>query len=290
VASPLPAPGEALIRVRATGVTPSELLWYPTTHDQSGADRRGAVPGHEFSGVIESVPDGSEFHSGDEVYGMNDWFTEGATAELCCAKVSGLAPKPRQLTHVEAASIPISSLTAWQGLFDRAQLKTGERVLIHGGAGAVGVIAIQLARRAGADVITTASARNQVFLCQLGARQVIDYKSMRFEEFVRDVDVVFDAVGGETLARSWDVLKPNGRLVTIAASGETKKDDRTAKAFFIVEANSLQLRKIAVLLDTGELTAVIDAVVPFEEARSAYSGNVQHRRGCGKMVLAVTPQ
>src|SRR5215831_1120932 len=137
---------------------------------------------------------------------MNDWYAQGASAEFCCAPPTAIARKPARLTHVEAASIPIDALTAWQGLFDRAHLQAGERVLIHGGAGGVGVLAIQLARLRGAHVLTTASGHDRDFLLRLGARQVIDYHTERFEDVAGNVDVVFDAVGGETLRRSWSVL------------------------------------------------------------------------------------
>jgi NADPH:quinone reductase-like Zn-dependent oxidoreductase len=140
--------------------------------------------------------------------------------------LTSIAAKPSRLSHLEAATVPIGALTAWQGLFERAKLKTGERILIHNGSGAVGVFAIQLARRAGAHVITTASARNSDFLSQVGANEVIDYRMDRFEDRARDLDVVFDAVGGETLKRSWSLLKPRGRMVTIAAKSEGPKGER----------------------------------------------------------------
>jgi NADPH:quinone reductase-like Zn-dependent oxidoreductase len=198
VEPPTPGPGELLIRVQAAGVTPTELLWYPTTRRKSGEPRRHAVPGHEFSGSVAGV--GADIHAhyevGQEVFGMNDWFADGATAEFCCAPPTAIVPKPARLTHIEAASLPIGALTAWQGLFERAKLQTVERVLIHGGSGAVGVVAILLARQRGADVLTTASAQNRDFLVGLGARRVIDYRAERFEDVAKDVDVVFDAVGG----------------------------------------------------------------------------------------------
>src|SRR5207244_2617740 len=167
---------------------------------------------------------------GQEVFGMNDWYAQGATAEFCCAPPSAIAPKPARLTYVEAASVPIGALTAWQGLFDRARLQAGERVLVHGGAGAVGIFAIQLARLHGAHVTTTASARNLACVSQLGAEQVIDYRAVHFEDNIRDMDVIFDTVGGETLRRSWAVLKPGGRMITIAADSETTTDDRVKQA------------------------------------------------------------
>ena len=284
---PQPRPDEMLIRVLAAGVTPTELRWYPTTHAPDGGKRTGAIPGHEFSGIVEAVgPDIDPGHVGAEVFGLNDWFSDGATAEYCVAPSSSIAPKPYRLSHAEAASVPIGALTAWQGLFDRARLRARERVLIHGGSGAVGIFAVQLAGGAGASVIATASARNAKFLSELGAERVIDYHSERFEEHVRDVDVVFDGVGGETLQRSWNVLKPGGRMVTIAADSEGTQDERTKAAFFIVNPNQQQLIEIARLLDHRDLKACVDEVVPLAQASAAYFGTRQ--RGRGKVVITLT--
>src|SRR5262245_45962474 len=219
--NPEPASHEVLVRVHAAGVTPTEFLWYPTTHTQSGAARAGAVPGHEFSGVVTAIgQDVRDFKVGDEVYGMNDWFDEGATAEFCITLPRNVALKPATLSHEAAASVPIAALTAWQGLIDRAKLEPGEHVLIHGGAGAVGLYAVQLAHIFGARVITTVSGRDIDLVKRLGADEAIDYEASRFEIEVKDVDVVFDAVGGDTLERSWGILKPRGRVITIAAGSE----------------------------------------------------------------------
>jgi len=286
---PQPGDGELLIRVCATGVTPTELLWYPTTHTKAGGARTGAVPGHEFSGVIAELGKGAnDFNVGDEIYGLNDWFAEGATAEFCLTQPQNIALKPKSLTHKLAATVPIGALTAWQGLFERARMQPGERVLIHGAAGAVGLFVVQLAHLHGAHVIATASARNTGFVNRLGADEVIDYQTARFEEQVEKVDIVFDGVGGETLERSWSVLKPGGRMVTIAADSEGTTDQRVQEAFFIVEPNQKQLRELAKLLDAGKLKTFVSAVVPIEEASVAYSGAVRDKRGYGKVVIAIS--
>jgi NADPH:quinone reductase-like Zn-dependent oxidoreductase len=286
--TPLATSGEVLIRVKAAGVTPTELSWYPTTHTESGDQRRGAVPGHEFSGVVSALGDGvTGVALGDEVYGLNDWFADGATAEFCLARPEWIAPKPATLTHIEAASLPISTLTAWQGLFDRAHLQLGERLLIHGGAGAVGLFAIQLARRIGAHVITTAASKHFDFVRQLGAEEVIDYRTEHFQKIVKNVDVVFDTVGGTTLRDSWEVLKPAGRMVTIAAKSEGTKDERIEKAFFIVEPNRDQLIEIGKLVDSGELKTFVAAEVPFDQASAAYTGKLPQPPGRGKVVLTI---
>jgi NADPH:quinone reductase-like Zn-dependent oxidoreductase len=279
---------ELLIRVHAVGVTPTELSWYPTTHTKDGATRLHAVPGHEFSGVVATVgEDVAGFRVGQEIYGMSDWFSDGATAEYCLTTSSSIAEKPDRLTHVEAASVPIGALTARQGLLERARLRDGERVLIHGGAGAVGVFAIQLAKLAGAQVFTTASSRHEEFLVQLGADHVIDYRAERFEDKVRDLDVIFDCVGGETLQRSWAVLKPGGRMVTIAAENEDSRDERTKAAFFIVEPNYAQLMEIRLLLDRGKLKTFVDGVWPLQDAAAAYFGTAKRPTGRGKQVIDV---
>jgi NADPH:quinone reductase-like Zn-dependent oxidoreductase len=288
--APIPEPkkGEIVIKVHAAGVTPTELQWYPTTHTPTGEARTGAIPGHEFSGVVAAVgPDADPQIIGSEVFGMNDWFAEGASAEYCVTVGTSVASKPSGLAHAAAATVPISALTAWQGLFDHAKLCSGERVLIHGGSGAVGMYAIQLARRIGAHVITTASARNVDFLRELGANEVIDYGADRFEEHAHNLDVVFDAVGGDTLARSWHLLSSGGRVVTIATNSEGTSDDRIKKAFFIVTPNHDQLKEISGLLNTKEIRFFVDAIVPLDKASDAYCGKIGERKGRGKAVLSL---
>jgi NADPH:quinone reductase-like Zn-dependent oxidoreductase len=287
VPQPKPGSGEVLVRVRAAGVTQTELAWYPTSHTKTGEKRAGAVPSHEFSGEIAEVGEGAgDWSIGQEVYGMNDWYADGALAEYCITQPGWIAPKPRRLSHVEAASVPIGVLTAWQGLFDRAKLEAGERLLVQGGAGAVGCLAVQLARSRGAHVIATVSAQNIEFVKGLGAEEAISYKAARFEDKARDIDVVFDTVGGDTLERSWSVLKHGGRMVTIASPSETATDDRIKRAFFIVEPDGRQLIEIAKLLDSGELRTVVDSVLPLSQASLAYTGRVE-KKGRGKVVVAV---
>jgi NADPH:quinone reductase-like Zn-dependent oxidoreductase len=285
---PQPAEGELLIRVRAAGVTPTELVWYPTTHKKEGGARTNAVPGHEFSGVVAALGRGvHDFHVEDEIYGMNDWFADGATAEFCLTQPQNIALKPKSLTHERAATVPIGALTAWQGLIARAKMQAGERVLIHGAAGAVGLFVVQLAHLHGAYVIATASGRNIEFVKQLGADEVIDYKKSRFEDQVKNVDIVFDAVGGDTVDRSWAVLNPNGRMVTIAADNESTTDQRVKDAFFIVEPSQKQLGEVSQLLDAGSLKAFVRAVVPLGEASVAYSKEIPDQHGHGKVAIAV---
>jgi len=287
---PVPAPrdGEVLIRVHAAGVTPSELLWSPTTQNKDGSPRNRAIPGHEFSGVVAALgKDIKDFSIGDEVFGMNDWFVDGATADYCTAPATSLAHKPKCLTHAEAAAVPIGALTAWQGLNNHAKLQAWERILVHGGAGAVGTFCIQLARHRGAKVIATASTRNVGFVSRIGADQVIDYAMDAFDRIVRGVDVVFDTVGGETLRRSWSVLKPGGRLVTVAADSENTNDAREKKAFFIVEPNHKQLTEIGEMLESGQLRVFVDEEVPFSSAAAAYNRETKRSLGYGKTVIVM---
>jgi NADPH:quinone reductase-like Zn-dependent oxidoreductase len=284
---PKPRAGEVLVRVYAAGITPTEIAWYPTSHTKDGQKRIGAVPSHEFSGEIEELGEGvAGLSVGQAVYGMNEWFADGALAEYCITQPGWIATKPRLLDHVQAASVPIGALTAWQGLFDRARLQSGERLLVHGGAGAVGIFAIQLARSRGAHVITTVSAHNFEFVKALGANEVLDYKAAPFESKLRDMDVVFDAVGGETLQRSWRVLKENGRMVTIAADSESTQDERTKRAFFIVEPSRQQLVQVGELLDSGDLRTIVDTVLPLSQSSDAYTGKAGRKRR-GKLVVAV---
>jgi len=280
---PRPEPGEKqlLIRVRAAGVTPTELGWYPTNHRSDGTPRNGAVPGHEFSGEVVGLGEGAEgFEVGQEIYGLNDWFADGATAEFCLTQPQNIASKPSALSHSAAATVPIGALTAWQGLLERVKIQRGERVLVHGAAGSVGIFAVQLAHLHGAHVIATASSRTLDVVAAMGAEEVIDYRSSRFEDRAGKVDVVFDGVGGETLDRSWRVLKAGGRLVTIV-------EQASKNEFFIVEPNQKQLIEIASLLDAGTLKTFVGAAVPLEDAPSAYSGSVSKAEGFGKVVVVM---
>jgi NADPH:quinone reductase-like Zn-dependent oxidoreductase len=218
---------------------------------------------------------------------MNDWFENGAQAEYCAAPASLLAPKPKSLDHVQAAVVPISAMTARQGLFDHARLEAGDRVLIHGAAGGVGAMAVQLAHRQGAHVIGTASSQNLEFVRHLGADEVIDYRTTPFESTAKDMDVVFDTVGGKTLERSWGVLKSDGRLVTVATQSESSADQRVRDAFFVMEPNRAQLIEIAHLIDAGELRAPkVAAVFLLAQAREAYA-RAQQGHVDGKIALRV---
>ena len=282
---PAPMPGEVLVRVHAAGVIPTELLWQTSRTTRAGTPRPlPFIPGHEFSGEIAALGKGVTTASvGEAVYGMNDWFRDGALAEYCLARVDDIAPKPKSVDHVYAAATPISALTAWQGLFGRVRIEAGQRILIHGAAGSVGSFAVQLAHWRGTRVIATVSAANIDFVRDLGVDDVIDYRAERFEERAQGVDAVFDTVGGDTLRRSWSVLKPGGQLVTIAAAEEGSQDQRTRDAFFIVQPRRAELEEIARLIDAGHVRPIVGAEFPLADAIRAYQTKPIH----GKVVLRV---
>lgn len=286
---PQPGPGEVLVRIAAAGIIRTELGWYPTTHTKTGDKRANAVPAHEFSGTVAAVGEGvTDFTVGQAVFGMNDWFEEGALAEYCVTLATSIAPAPATLSPVEAATVPISALTAWQGLFFRGHFRPGDRVLIHGAAGGVGLFAVQIAHLHGAHVIATVSPRNFDFIRNLGADEVIDSRATRFEDVItQPVDIVFDTIGGNMLLRSLPLLREGRLAVTITSDHEDSEDPRIKEAFFIVEPNQRQLMEIAALIDTSKLRTFVDAVVPLAQANEAYTGNPPNRRGHGKLVVAV---
>src|SRR6266550_8429555 len=287
---PHPGLGEVLVRVYATGVIANELKWDATYQTKAGNPRALPIPGRDLSGVVEEVGHGvTTLVPGSEVYAMLDYCCDGAEAEFTIALPHELAPKPGTLDHVQAAAAPLSALTAWQGLFEYAKLVAGQTVLIHGAAGGVGVFAVQLARLAGAQIIATASARNGDFLRGLGANVVIDYSTTRFEDVVQEVDVVFDTVGGGTLQRSWQVMKPGGMLVSVVSprpAAEVAKGHDARFAWFVVEPNREQLIQIGTLIDAEHIRPIVETVLPLSEARQAYEqGSKGHTRG--KIVLRV---
>jgi len=281
--------GDVLVQVRATGITPAELTWDETYQNADGTPRIPGIPGHEVSGVVERMAaDVTDFRIGDEVYGLADFPRDGAAAEFAAVRAINLALKPRSIPHEQAAALPLSALTAWQALFEHAHLAAGQSVLIHGGAGGVGSLAVQLARWRGARVLATASARDTAFVHGLGADVVIDYHATLFEDTLRDIDVVLDTVGGETRRRSWRVLRKAGVLVTLVSpipTGEAEQNG-VRGIFFIVSGNRGQLDQISALVDGGKLKPVIAEVLPLARAREAFEhGAANHAPG--KIVLQV---
>ena len=288
VPKPQPGYGEVLIQVKAAGVGPWDALV------RSG---KSALPqplpltlGSDFAGVVDALgPAVDHVKVGDEVFGVTNERCTGAYAEYAVAKAAMIAAKPKSLNDTHAASVPVVAVTAWQMVFDFAQLSPGHSVLIHGGAGNVGGYAVQLAKRAGAVVIATASAKDAYYARSLGADGVIDYRATRFEERVKDVDAVIDTVGGETLNRSYGVLKRGGIVVSSADPPSKEKADRCGvKAmFFLVQVTTERLRNIAKLIDAGELRTEVGEVLWLDEACKGHEmlQGAPHRRG--KIVIKV---
>jgi NADPH:quinone reductase-like Zn-dependent oxidoreductase len=288
VPKPEPGRGEVVVRVKAAGIGPWDAL---IRRGESVLEQPlPLVLGSDLSGVVDSIGVGVEvLKVGDEVFGVtNERFT-GAYAEYAVAKATMLAPKPKSLNHTHAASVPVVAVTAWQMVFDFAQLSSGQAVLIHGGAGNVGGYAVQLAKRAGAVVITTASVEDDSYVRRLGADGVIDYRAIRFEERVKDIDVVLDTVGGEALDRSYGILKRGGIVVSSAAQPSKEKAEQhgVRAVFFLVQVTTERLIKIAELIDAGELKTEVGEVLWLDEARKAHEmlEGASHRRG--KIVIKV---
>jgi NADPH:quinone reductase-like Zn-dependent oxidoreductase len=292
VPSPEPGSGEVLVKVHAAGVGPWDA-WI-----RAG---KSALPqplplilGSDLCGEIVAIgPDVSDLRAGDEVYGVTNPMFTGAYAEYAVASAGMVSIKPRSLSAAQAASVPVIAVTAWQALFDHAHLQAGQTVVIHGAAGNVGAFAVQLARRAGIQVIATAAATDIPFVRSLGANTVIDFKTQRFEEQVRDVDAVIDLVGGETQTRSFQVLRRGGKLISAVSPPDQHlaESHGVEAAFFLVDVNSRALALIAGLLESEELRTHVGAILPFAAAREAHL-MLEHLRPQpkGKIVLAVSTE
>ncbi|MGV0715055.1 NADP-dependent oxidoreductase [Mycolicibacterium sp. XJ662] len=283
---PYPQAGEndVVVRVHAAGFTPGELDWPHTWIDRAGRDRTPSVPGHELSGVVVELGYGTTGLSiGQRVFGLADWARDGSLAEYTAIEARNLAPLPIDVDHIAAAALPVSGLTAWQALFDHGHLTTGQTVLIHGVAGAVGSTAAQLAREVGAGVIGTGRSADRDRAAALGVQTFVDLETERLED-VGEVDVVFDVIGGEVLARSAALVRAGGTLVTVAEPPETRPCDGRA-VFFVVEANRAQLAGLAARVRDGRLTPPVGAVLPLAEAAAAFAPD---KRVVGKTILRVT--
>jgi NADPH:quinone reductase-like Zn-dependent oxidoreductase len=280
---PQPAIGDALVQVRAASFTPTELTW-PVETDRDGHDRGPRIPAQEGSGVVVGLGYGTAGISvGDEVYGLIDEYRDGWAAEYVTIEAHSLAPKPTAVDFTEAAAIPQAVLTSWQALFDHGHLESGQTVVIHGAGGGVGSMAVQLARWAGAHVIGTGRASDRQRVLDLGADDFVDVERDGWEEAVGQVDLVYDAIGGDVLAHSPAIVKPGGALVSIIAPPQTDRDDiRTV--FFVRDPSGAQLREITRLVDEGKLRPQVGAVYPLADAREAFMAkSTQHIPG--KVVL-----
>lgn len=291
--APRPQAGanEVLIRVHAAAVNPVDWKVRAGYAKDRLRHRLPLILGWDLSGVVEEVGRGvRRLKRDDEVYSRPDIARDGDYAEYIAVAEPLVALKPKSIDYVHAAGIPLAGMTAWQALFDAGGLSAGQRVLIHAAAGGVGTNAVQLAKWKGAYVIGTASAQNHDFLRDLGVDEVIDYKAVRFEEAVHDVDIVLDTVGGETETRSWQVLKKDGILVSIVSppSEEEAAAHGVRQAYVFMQPRLALLQELARLVDEGRLRCVVETVLPLSEARRAHElSQAGHTRG--KIVLKVRP-
>ena len=285
---PEPAAGQLLVRVKAAGVGPWDALVR-----EGKSELHQPLPlilGSELAGIVEQIGAGiSGFKTGDEVYGAtNDQFT-GAYAEYALPSAKMMSQKPRTLNFIEAASVPIVAVTAWQMLFDYARVTSGQTVLIHGGAGNVGAYAVQMASQAGLHVTATAASSDLQYVRSLGAERVVDFQTQRFEELLSGMDVVLDTVGGDTQQRSLQVLNPGGILVSVVSPvpDTTQKRYGVRAVFFYVDVTTARLNKITELFEGRKLITDVGTVLPLEEAHVAHEmlGGAPHKRG--KIVLSI---
>ncbi len=287
---PMPQPhnGEVLLQVHAASVNPVDYKTREGRYPPVGQDKLPVTLGRDASGtIVRQEGQAGGFAIGDAVHAMLS-AEHGGYAEYVLAKSYELAPKPARLDHVRAAAVPLAGLTAWQGLFDHGELRAGQRVLIQGAAGGVGHFAVQFAKQRGATVYATASAADLDFVRELGADVAIDYQSERFEDRAREMDMVFDLVGGETQDRSWAVLKPNAILVSTLS--EPKQDlarqHQARGVRYTAQPNGGQLREIGALIDAGKVRPEVTAVLSLAEAALAQQ-RLEHDHVRGKVVLRV---
>jgi NADPH:quinone reductase-like Zn-dependent oxidoreductase len=274
---PHAAENDVIVRVHAAAFTPGELEWPGTWVDRAGRDRAPTIPGHELSGVVAELGYGTTgLTVGQRVFGLADWTRNGTLAQYVAVEARNLAPLSAGIDLTVAAALPISGLTAWQGLFDHGHLATGQTALIHGAAGAVGSIAVQLAREVGARVIGSGRTAHREMVLGLGADAFLDLQVDRLTD-IGEVDVVFDAIGGEILDHSAPLVRSGGALVTIA--GPPRRMPENARAvFFVVEPDRAVLATLERRLRDGRLRPIVGAVRPLAEAPSAFAP-AHHARG-----------
>lgn len=285
---PQAGPGEVLIKVHAASVNPVDYKIRSGKYSIVKEDQLPKVLGRDISGTIVSCGEGvTLFKPGDEVYAVLDR-DHGGYAEYVALSADLCVRKPAKLDHTAAAAVPLAGLTAWQGLFDYGDLLPGQSVLIHGGGGGVGHFAVQFAKACGARVATTVSAQDKDFVRSLGADQAIDYKAERFEDVVKDVDLVFDLVGGDTQERSWDVLKDGGTMIsTLAKPSKQRAMEHHARATnYVAHPDAEELGEIGQLIDEGRVTPHVDATYPLEQAADAQQ-RLERKHTQGKIVLQI---
>ncbi|HEY1793929.1 MAG TPA: NADP-dependent oxidoreductase [Opitutaceae bacterium] len=287
VPTPRPGDDEVLIKVHAASVNPVDYKMRTGEFKGDGMTMPLTL-GRDVSGTIEAIgANVFEFGRGDPVYAMLD-FDQGGYAEYVIAKASNVAHKPASVDHVHAAAVPLAAITAWQGLFDHGGLEAGERVLIHGAAGGVGHLAVQFAKHKGATVVATARADDIELLRRLGADEVVDYENQKFEDRVKDIDLVLDLVAGDTQRRSWKCLRKGGRMVsTLKAPSRFESVIHGAKGeHFMAKPDRGELEEIGRLIDGGEVKVVVQETLPLGQAAVAHD-HLEHGHVRGKVVLEV---
>jgi NADPH:quinone reductase-like Zn-dependent oxidoreductase len=282
---PGPALNDVVVQVHASGFTPGELTWPSTWTDRLGRDRTPSIPGHELAGVISALGYGTRGLSvGQRVFGLTDWTRDGTLAEYVAVEARNLAPLPGDVDFAVGASLPISALTAWQGLFEHGRLQAGQSVLVHGAAGGVGSMVTQLAKEAGAYVIGTGRSADRQPALDFGAQEFVDLDSDTLED-AGGVDLVFDVIGGDIGKRSAALVRAGGMLVTIAGPPEAQPVDGLA-IDFVVEADRAQLGEIVEWVRDGWLRTNIGTVAPLEDAVAAFNPT---ERVKGKTIIRVRP-
>lgn len=278
---PKPNKDECLIKIQAASITRDELEWFP--------NRIPLTPSYEFSGTIEAMGStDSNFKIGDEVYGLSPFDKDGCAAEYNCVPLTNLCTKPKDLTYIESAIIPLSALSAWQGLKVYGNLQKGQKVLIHGAAGGVGHFAIQIAKILGAYIIGTTSPEHIDTVKAFGADKLIDYKKENSFKNIDKVDLVFDTTGGERLENSLSYLKPNGKLISVAKEPpQDLSNQQIESKYFIVEPNFDQLKQITEFINQGLIQPSIDKVFKLVDAQKAFERSLKHH-GPGKIVFDIS--
>jgi NADPH:quinone reductase-like Zn-dependent oxidoreductase len=282
---PEAAGNDVVVEVHASGFTPGELSWPGTWTDRSGRDRRPSIPGHEVAGVVSALGYGTRgLAVGQRVFGLADWTRDGTLAEYVAVEARNLAPLPGDVEFETGASLPISGLTAWQGLFVHGHFQVGHSVLVHGAAGGVGSMATQLAREAGAYVIGTGRAADRQTALDFGAQEFVDLDNDSLSD-VGGVDLVFDVIGGDVARRSMDLIRAGGMLVTIAGPPEARPVDGLA-VDFVVEADRAQLGEVVQRVRDGRLRTNIGNVAPLDDAVPAFNPTERIK---GKTIIRVRP-
>jgi NADPH:quinone reductase-like Zn-dependent oxidoreductase len=282
---PPAAINDVIVEVHASGFVPTEMAWPSTWTDRLGRDRTPSTPGHELAGVVTALGYGTTGVSvGQRVLGLADWHRDGTLAEYVAVEARNLAPLPGDVDFTVGASLPISGLTAWQGLFDHGRLQAGQSVLAHGAAGAVGSMVTQLAREAGAYVIGTGRAADRQTARDFGAHEFVDLDNDALED-VGGVDLVFDVIGGEIQKRSVDLIRAGGTLVTVVGPPDARPADGLA-VDFVVEADRAQLSEITRRVRDGRLRSNIGNVATLDDAAAALNPTERNK---GKTIISVRP-